>query len=539
MKGTKEPEFHLETSQFKNNNNTDIVTKILSSKFDSSVRQVELSSVTRKETLVFRLNPADLVREVLSENHENLKDHSKKTILVEFSSPNIAKPFHVGHLRSTIIGNFISNIHEHYSGDKVVRINYLGDWGTQFGLLNVGLDLLCITDDQIAKSPIKTLFEAYVHANCAAEKDVILANRARQIFNDLENSSGDDLAKWQKIREYTIAELAVIYKRLGVRFDVYDWESNYRKLRIEHIFDLLTSKGLLETEPDGKQIVVVGNDHLRRRVPIVKSDGTTLYLTRDLGAIENRHQTYNFDRAFYVVDNGQTDHFKALSSIGRSLAADWADRFEHIKFGRIKGMSTRRGTVVFLRDILDEARDIMRKKQIQSPTTKVNMADDDRTADILGITAVVINDLKQRRQRDYDFDWNKVLQVTGDTGIKLQYTHCRLCSLLKIEGGDDGRWQPETVDIKYLQEPEALSLVYELGRFEEVLYATKESLEACILVNYLFCLCNSTSRALKVLNVKNEQSTDIKSHRLILFRRANQVLGRGMKILGLQPLEEM
>lgn len=290
----------------------------------------------------------------------------KEHLVFEYSSPNIAKPFHVGHLRSTIIGNFLANLHQTL-GYQVTKMNYLGDWGTQFGLLQVGVEILQITDEQMQQAPIETLYKAYVAANKEAVNDTSIAERARQYFRDLERGKqSTELSKqWQKYREYTIKELASVYQRLGVSFDVYDWESQYKQNHIVQILKQLENKKLLLPEKDGRKIVEVD----KRRIPIIKSDGSTLYLARDIAALMDRWQRFKFDSIYYIVENGQTDHFNACFQTTAKMSEELkGSQFKHVKFGRIHGMSTRKGQVVFLKDLLDEARDIMYEKQLKSPS---------------------------------------------------------------------------------------------------------------------------------------------------------------------------
>lgn len=289
-----------------------------------------------------------------------LCDEEKENIIVEFSSPNIAKPFHMGHLRSTIIGNTLSNLLALF-GHNVIRINYLGDWGTQFGFLKLGMEMANYPDEQVKKDPIKHLFEAYVNANRMAEKDETFAGRARSVFTQMENGAAPDLKAWDQYKEYTVAELTRVYKRLGVHFDVYEWESQYCKSNIKHILERMKADNLLITVSDGRQCVETQDDRL---VPLVKSDGTTLYLTRDVAAIVERQKKYNFDRMLYVVGNDQHMHFQSLFEIASRMGVPNADRLQHIKFGRVEKMSTRRGNVVFLADVLDEVKSTMFEKQI-------------------------------------------------------------------------------------------------------------------------------------------------------------------------------
>ncbi|XP_014098389.2 probable arginine--tRNA ligase, mitochondrial [Bactrocera oleae] len=477
---------------------------------------------------------AELLLQDNGESAPRLESH----VVFDYSSPNIAKPFHVGHLRSTIIGNVLSNLHQHL-GYRVTRINYLGDWGTQFGMLHLGVQMLGITNEQMRSKPIETLYSAYVAANTLAKTDANITEKARECFTNLENGTDAELARqWQEYRKYTVTELEQVYARLGVHFDQYDWESQYSQRQISDVLERLQEQALLLDESDGRKVVKVDG----RRIPVVKSDGSSLYLTRDIAAVLDRFRRYNFERMYYVVDNGQADHFNALFKTTAALTTDISlDRMVHIKFGRIHGMSTRSGKVVFLRDVLDEARDLMLEKQLQSATTKVELSssssDYKTIADVLGVSAVITNDLKQRRQRDYDFDWKKALQVNGDTGIKLQYTHCRLHSLLQnLKHIDTSNCK---VDVAQLSEPEAQNLLHEIARFDQALWMSKKQLEVCILVNHLFTLCNSTSRALKRLNVKNEDCLSKQQNRLLLFSAAKRNLNTGMRILGLRPLEQM
>lgn len=338
-------------------------------KLDKKGRDEVLQGVKLKikppsnEKIVFKVSRQHLIEEVFTNCCQKplLESSCPKKVVVEFSSPNIAKPFHVGHLRSTIIGNYFSNLNE-FLGHHVTRLNYLGDWGTQFGYLNLGVVMKGYSDSDIQANPIERLYEAYVAANSSAETDSAIHEKAKAIFRELEEGSYQDLSRWEQYRRYTVDELTRLYERLNVRYDEYHWESMYGKRDVDGIVKEMQVKRVLQPENDGRLVAVVN----ARRVPVVKSDGSTLYLTRDIAAYADRFQRYNFDEMFYVVDNGQNDHFTALFSIVDQMQIPGSGRGHHIKFGRIKGMSTRKGTVVFLKAILDEARDIMREKQAQS-----------------------------------------------------------------------------------------------------------------------------------------------------------------------------
>lgn len=327
------------------------------------ISQTNVIANPKGDSLAFTIHNDHFVKEALSNASQTLIDEPKQKILVEFSSPNIAKPFHVGHLRSTILGNFISNIYKAF-GHDVVRINYLGDWGTQFGLLKIGMDASGLTEDEVRTDPIRHLFEAYVNANKLAAEDPTITAKARDVFCQLENGEQADLNEWNSYRKYTVTELQSVYERLGIEFDEYSWESQYAKQKIPECLKLLTKQNVMVEQEDGSHTVQIDDkaEHL------LKSDGTTLYLTRDVAAIMDRQRRHQFDRMLYVVENGQHSHFHALFEIARRLNIPNCEGLQHVKFGRINKMSTRKGNVVFLKDILDEARTLTMENQINSPS---------------------------------------------------------------------------------------------------------------------------------------------------------------------------
>ncbi|XP_069177648.1 probable arginine--tRNA ligase, mitochondrial isoform X2 [Procambarus clarkii] len=459
----------------------------------------------------------------------NLLPHEK--VVVEYSSPNIAKPFHIGHLRSTIIGNFIANLHAAL-GHDVTRINYLGDWGTQFGILKYGYDARNMTEKDLEEDAIKKLYEVYVWANQKAESDPNISNRAREIFNKMEQGDENELKAWEIFRNLSIKDFKRVYARLNVNFDEFHGESMYKAKKCQDVLNQMEQKGLLETLDDGRKVYEVNP---KQRVTIVKSDGSSIYLSRDIAGAIDRQEKYNFTKMYYVVDNSQSDHFVALFSIMRKMGFDWADNMRHIKFGRIQGMSTRKGTTVFLQDLLDEAQAIMMQKQQETETTRDNVRlSGAETADRVATSCVLIGDMKQRRQRDYVFSWDKALQSRGDTGVKLQYVHCRLVSLKE---NCDTDYNPQA-NTSFLTEKQALTLIQDIARFDEVLVETYKELEPCILVNYLFMLCGSINNALKHLNVKGAP-IEVAEARLALFMAARYTLAAGMNILGVEPLNQM
>ncbi|XP_038213225.1 probable arginine--tRNA ligase, mitochondrial [Zerene cesonia] len=499
----------------------------------SSNESTQISEQARQkkdsESLLFEVDRNLVIKNVLDgiKQKENVIPENPKKIVIDYSSPNIAKPFHVGHLRSTIIGNFIANINTHFN-NKVTKINYLGDWGTQFGLLQYGLKAKNVTVDELKKNSFSTLYNIYVETNKLAATDENIQNEAKKYFSDIEQGNAD-LETWRYIRDITVKELQNVYKRLGITFDHYEWESDYNGGAIKDLMQLLEKRNIITTHASGKKVATV-ND---RDVTVLKSDNSTLYISRDIAALLSRYKRYNFDEMLYVVDNAQTDHFNALIEIVKKLNSKCAMGCRHIKFGRIQGMSTRKGNVIFLNDILDEAKAKMHEKQLQSKNTR-SSAMNEETCDILGTTAVIINDLKQKRQKDYVFDWDRALQSEGDSGVKLQYLHCRLWSLEKNSGVS----LPDFCYPEYLEEEIIGEVVAELACFDNILHKAYLENEACIIVNYLFRLSRYVNRMFNEVRVKGV-SNDIASQRLLVFFAVRQVVNTALKILGVKPLNEM
>lgn len=458
------------------------------------------------------------------------EDREVKKVLVEYSSPNIAKPFHVGHLRSTLVGNFVGNIHEAV-GHEVTRLNYLGDWGTQFGLLAAGMEATNSTMDDVKEDPIKKMVDIYVKANKLAEENPEFATKAREAFSKLERGDEELTNQWKLLREYTIRELERTYKRLNIQFDVFHGEAMYGMDKNNQVIRDMVDKDLLKMDRVGKQVVELGKDNL---VTVIKSDGSSLYISRDIAAAVDRKRKFNFDKMCYVVDSSQASHFNNLFQILGLLGHCWSSTCSHVMFGKILGMSTRKGTMVYLSDVLDEARDMMLEQQDKSPNTKVLEEDRRAVADCVGISAVIVNDLKQRRRKDYKFVWEQFLNHRGDTGVKLQYTHARLNSLIEKSGVE----VDPTCCTSTLVEPAATDLVVLLAQWDEALADSYHQLEPCVIVQYLFSLANSTSKALKVLPVKGS-AQDVAQARTLLFHCVKITLAEGLKLLGIQPLDRM
>ncbi|XP_010705944.1 probable arginine--tRNA ligase, mitochondrial isoform X1 [Meleagris gallopavo] len=454
----------------------------------------------------------------------------KQKAVVEFSSPNIAKKFHIGHLRSTIIGNFIANL-KVALGHEVTRINYLGDWGMQFGLLGVGFQRFG-DKEKLKSSPLQHLFEVYVQINKAAA-DENTKKLAKDFFKKLEEHDEQALSLWKEFRDFSIKEYTRIYKRLGVHFDEYSGESFYQE-KSQEVLKMLEDKGLLQKTTKGTGVVDLSEKKdLSSLSTVIRSDGTSLYITRDLAAAIDRMNKYNWDTMIYVTDRNQSSHFQHLFQILKLMGYDWVGRCQHVSFGLVQGMKTRKGEVVFLEDVLDEVRSRMLENMASAKTTK-EVEDPVETAEKVGLAALIIQDFRGLLSSDYQFSWDRALQSRGDTGVFLQYTHARLHSLERMHGNE-----PVTdVNVACLQEPDAISILQHLLRYDEVLYRSSQDLQPKHIVSYLLTLSHLAAVAHRTLPVKGSTPA-LAQARLCLFQATRSVLANGMKLLGITPVTQM
>uniref|UniRef100_A0A669F5Y2 Probable arginine--tRNA ligase, mitochondrial n=1 Tax=Oreochromis niloticus TaxID=8128 RepID=A0A669F5Y2_ORENI len=441
-----------------------------------------------------------------------------------YSSPNIAKKFHAGHLRSTIIGNFIANLKQSL-GNDVIRMNYLGDWGMQFGLLGAGFGQFG-SPEKLKQNPLQHLFEVYVRVNKEAENNEDMKQAARDFFRQLEQHESHAVSLWQQFRDITVKEYRHIYERLGVHFDVYSGES-FHQDQAQEVVQQLQSRGLLKTSEKGTGVVDLSpNRDVTNVCTVLRSDGTTLYITRLVSR--------NCDRYKMVkTDKSQENHFSQLFQILLAMGHSWADGCRHVSFGLVQGMKTRTGEVVFLEDVLDEARARMLNNMSKSKTTK-ELENPEDTAEKVGISALIIQDFKGPLQSDYKFDWDQMLQAQGDTGVFLQYTHARLCSLKQTKKGVEA----VAFDPSLLSEQTCTAILQHLLRYDEVLYQSAQDLQPKHLVNFLLKLCHLIASAHRDLPVKGSPEA-VAQARLRLFSGACSVLANGMRILGITPVNKM
>ncbi|KAJ5172399.1 Arginine--tRNA ligase cytoplasmic [Penicillium capsulatum] len=503
-----------------------------------------------------------------------LKDTSdpskgQKKIIVEFSSPNIAKPFHAGHLRSTIIGGFLANLHSVLGWD-VLKMNYLGDWGKQYGLLANGFKYFG-DEEALSKDPINHLFDVYVKVNEIVRehdkpiqelKDQIKAKKekkedvsaleaqlaplvdasedekARRYFKSMEDGDPSAVALWRRFRDLSIAKYKQTYARLNIDFDVYSGESQVKAESMSNAYKAMEKAGVAE-ESDGAVIADFTKHGAKKlgKAIIVRKDGTPLYLTRDIGAIIERDEEYHFDKMIYVVAAQQDLHlaqlFKVTELMGRK---DLADRCQHINFGMVHGMSTRKGTVKFLDDILRDVGEKMHEVMRKNQTKYEQVENPEQTADILGITAVMVQDMTGKRINGYDFNLEAMTSFEGDTGPYLQYAHARLCSMTRKSGLDVNELSSANFDL--LTERHAVDLIRLLAQWPDVLLNTAKTLEPITVLSYLFRMTHMLSSSYDVLKVIGSEE-EVKKARMGLYAAARQVLHNGMRVLGLSPVDRM
>ena len=459
-----------------------------------------------------------------------------KTVCIDYSSPNIAKPFHIGHIRSTVIGNSLYKIFDSL-GYNVVRINHLGDYGTQFGKMIVAYRKWG-SKEEVEAEPIKSLLKYYVKFHEEAEKDPALEDEARHTFTLLENGAEEETALWQWFRDESLKEFNYVYDLLGITFDSYAGESFYSD-KMDRVVDILESKGLLK-DSDGTQIVDLSEYNMTPAL-IKKKDGSTLYITRDLAAVLYRKETYDFDKCIYVVASQQNLHFQQLFKIVSLMGFDWADKCVHVPFGMVSledgTMSTRKGKVVFLLDVLTKA--IEKTKEV---IAEKNVAEEDidQTAKDVGIGAVMFQELSNTRIKDYVFSWDKVLNFEGETGPYVQYTHARACSVLRNAGASaeavlNGTAKP---DMKYITGEAAYELVKAIASFPEVVQDAAAKYEPSVVTRHIIDVAQFFNKFYhdEHILVDNEEE---KQAKLALVYAAKQTIANGLALLGIAAPERM
>ena len=456
------------------------------------------------------------------------QDGAGETIAIDYSSPNIAKPFHVGHLRSTIIGGALVRIFQAL-GYHVIGINHVGDWGTQFGRQIAALKRFGSPGDE---NDLMSLNRLYVKFHELVDHDADLVEEAREWFRRQEAGDNEALALWRSIRDTSLDYFKDIYQRLGVHFDSYAGESFFND-KMAPVIEDARAKGLT-TVSDGAVIVDVSAEGIDTPALLEKADGTTLYLTRDLAAARYRHDTYGCDRIVYVVASGQSLHFQQLFAVLNLLGHSWSKDCVHVNFGLVQGMSTRKGNVIYLEELLDEARERALTYMHSEIEKRFELDDEENVAEAVGIAAIFFADLSKQRIKDYRFDWDLAISFDGDTGPYLLSANARIAGILRNCGID-----PDPgADVSPLVEPEAHRLVTLVARYPEILREAGRLYEPSVLANYLLELARGLHASYAVLRVKGEDTGKAQA-RLLLFTAVKGVLRSGLAILGIPPLERM
>ncbi|CAM3212131.1 arginine--tRNA ligase [Vagococcus fessus] len=477
-----------------------------------------------------RLVSNDTLQAIVKEdaNYGNTTIGEGRKVPIDMSSPNIAKPMSMGHLRSTVIGNSLAKIMDKI-GYESIRINHLGDWGTQFGKLMVAYKKWG-SEEAVKAAPIQELLRLYVKFHEDAETDSSLEDEGRAWFKKLEDGDEEATNLWTWFREESLKEFQHVYDLLGITFDSLNGEAFYND-KMQPVIDVLQEKNLLVSS-QGADIVDLEKYDLNPAL-IRKSDGATLYMTRDLAAAFYRKENYDFAQSIYVVGNEQSIHFKQLKAVLNELGFDWANDIHHVPFGLItkdgKKLSTRKGKIVLLEEVLNEAINLA-KAQIEAKNP--DLANKDQVAHQVGVGAVIFHDLKNDRLNNFDFSLEEVVRFEGETGPYVQYTHTRCASILRktnFEAQEDADYS--------LGDTESWEVIKLLQAFPATVVRASEKYEPSVIAKHAIQLAQSFNKYYahtKIVNDDSEQQA-----RLALVHAVKVVLKEDLRLLGLEAPEEM
>ena len=486
----------------------------------------------------FYVNKECLAKEVLTEmskteEYGKSKIGSGKNIVIDFSAPNIAKPFHIGHLRSTVIGGALSAIYK-YLGYNVTGINHLGDYGTQFGKMIEGYKMWGDEYD-IENDPINELTKIYIRINNLCKEDEEVLNRCRENFKKLEEGDEYCTNLWNRFKDLSLKEFQRVYDLLGTKFESWNGEAFYSD-KMDEVIEILEKSGKLK-DSQGTKIIEMKDENVAPLI-VIKSNGSTTYATRDLAAVLYRTRTYDFDKALYVVSYEQALHFRQLFEAAQYLGIPEKQLkgLEHVQFGMVQlktgKMSTREGNVVKLEELLNEA--IKRAGNIIEEKNP-ELEDKEEVAKKVGVGAVVFNDLANNRIKDEIFDWDTILNFQGETGPYIQYTYVRTKSVLEKAGG-----VPNIADVDFnvLTDDYSKNILKLIYGFEEVLIQVTDKNEPSILSRYLIELAKAYSTFYNENKIIVEDK-DIQNARVYLTYAVGQVLKIGAKLLGIEMPNKM
>lgn len=493
--------------------------------------------------LNFFINKNYIVNSVLSEvlllkeKYLETKVGEEKNICIDYSAPNIAKPFHIGHLRSTVIGAAIYNLYKK-QGYNVIGINHIGDFGTQFGKVIEGYNRWGSEYD-IEKNPIKSLVDIYVRISELAKTDETVDDTARENFKKLEQGDKEITRLWSWFRELSLKEYERIYDMLGSKFDSYNGEAFYND-KMQEIVDMLDSKGLLVESQGAKVVEIEGYE-----IPcmILKSNGSTTYTTRDLAAALYRARTYDFYKSIYVTSYEQSLHFSQLFKVASYIVEDkYKDKFVHVPFGMILGkggkkISTRGGTSATLEDILmdavDKAEEILIAKGNITGAANIKAL-----AKKIGIGAIVFNDLKNNKIKDAIFCLEDMLRFDGETGPYVQYMYVRTNSILEKSGISIEDLTSKKIDLSLLTEPDEVELIKHIGKVKEIIEVASREYEPSILTRYIIAIAGMFSKYYNSTQILVEDE-NLKLARLSVVYATGLIIKEGLEILGINCPDKM
>ena len=472
----------------------------------------------------------EVLKEVLElgEHYGDWDYGQGRKVVIDMSSPNIAKPMSMGHLRSTVIGNAIANL-EKKVGYEPIRINHLGDWGTQFGKL-IEAYKLWGSEELVKADPIAELIKLYVRFHEEAELDPTLDDKGRAWFKKLEDGDPEAVRLWEWFRSESLKEFNRVYDLLGVTFDSYNGEAFYND-KMDVVVDMLEDANLLKVD-NGATIVDLEKYDLPPAL-IKKSDGATLYMTRDLAAANYRKNTYDFAKCIYVVGMEQSNHFKQLKAVLKELNLPWAETIVHIPFGLItlngKKLSTRKGKIILLEGVLKEATELA-LKQIEAKNP--SLENKEAVAHAVGVGAVIFHDLKNDRTNNFDFALEEVVQFEGETGPYVQYTHARAMSILRKAN--------HTVDTKEafsLTDDDAWEVLKLIENYPNVVRFAEEKCEPSAIAKYVINLAQAFNKYYAHTKVLVEDEAF--NSRIALVQTTASILKQGLALLGVAAPDEM
>ena len=477
----------------------------------------------------------NILKNILTKNSEYGKMNigNGKNIVFDYSSPNIAKPFHLGHFRNTVIGHALYNIYKEL-GYNTIGINYIGDWGRQFGLLIEGYKLFKDEYD-FSNNVLEVLSDIYVRISALAKEDENVMNKARENFKELENGNEEYYKLWKFFREVSLKEYDRIYDILGVKFDSYNGEAFYND-KMDVVIDTLTKKNVLK-ESRGAKVVEVG-DNMPPCI-VLKSNGSTIYATRDLAAIIYRAKTYDFEKAIYVTGSEQILHFKQVFEVAKYLVEEkYQKGLVHVPYGLVRlktgKMSSREGTVIYIKDLINDA--INKSKEILINKNK-EVEDIEILSKQIGVGALVFNYLKSNKLKDILFDLDETLRFDGETGPYIQYTYVRTKSILEKSGYVESDF--ENIKLDLLTNSEEIELVKKLGEFENIIKRAAQDFEPSIIAKYLIDISSLFSKFYNNIKVLETNNEDLKKARVALVYSTGIVIKNGLNILGIDTPSKM